>query len=283
MPANEPYVPGCIYGTGESQDWYNGVPQPSNFQGMASWWTVPTVWYCKWVNGQIFVSPTWDFSAWVFAAKIDQDGFMKFQFPYGANRNGVPTIPMDQFVVTFPPVTYPTPPIFPQVLFFTGSTPQVFPSNQNAPALAYNAAASLYGWDEINLLWMPIIALNNNNVTPAPTSPIDTAMSGQIIFFPGQIMFPGQLQSPALGYDVNNQLYGWLSSINEWMPIIAADSLNRSAVLPYNAIAGQLAYGIGGNASLPQNLNAPQLYYSAAATIYGWDFNAKNQIAIISQ
>jgi hypothetical protein len=84
-----PPVPGGIYGTGEEQNVTNGVPVPANFLGQTGWWNPPTNWFVKWVDGQAFVSPTSDFSKWIFACKINYDGAFVFQC-HALNRFGLP-------------------------------------------------------------------------------------------------------------------------------------------------------------------------------------------------
>jgi|SRR3974390_48540 len=90
-----PPVPGGVYGTGLSQDETNGVPGGANYLGMQQWLTVPTSWFSKWVDGQQFVSPTSDFSQYVFAVKMNYDGALVFQCPAFLSL-GLPPFPQPQ-------------------------------------------------------------------------------------------------------------------------------------------------------------------------------------------
>lgn len=86
------------FGTGAFES-TSDLPQAANFYGMPDWWSVPFSWYSKVdKNYQIFVSPTWDFSKWVFAVKINNDGGWVFQ-SRGFTLFGVPS----DLQVTFPP------------------------------------------------------------------------------------------------------------------------------------------------------------------------------------
>lgn len=71
-------IPGNVnfpFGTGQFEDLTGGLSQPSNFFGMAGWWTVPQSWYSRTdANGQIFVSPNSNFTTPVYAVKINQNG-----------------------------------------------------------------------------------------------------------------------------------------------------------------------------------------------------------------
>jgi hypothetical protein len=85
-------------GTGGFQDLTGGTPQPANFYGMAGWWTVPTSWYTRVENGQIFVSPNSDFSRPQYAVKINVDGCWVFQDMMAR------TLAIEGARMTFPPV-----------------------------------------------------------------------------------------------------------------------------------------------------------------------------------
>lgn len=65
-------------GTGGFEDMTNGVPQSSNFFGQSGWWTVPTSWYSKCVDGVIYVSPNADFSNPCYVAKLNHDYTLVF-------------------------------------------------------------------------------------------------------------------------------------------------------------------------------------------------------------
>ncbi len=275
MPAHEPFVPGYVYGTGEEQNWYEGVPQPASFQGMSPWWTVPTNWYIRWINGQIFVSPTWNFVAPTFAAKIDQDGCMKFQFPYGINRNGLPTIPMNQFIVTYPPST-----ITAQCILFEGDTPGILPAVQTLPALAYNRQNSLYGWNTVAALWLPISTSLGANVVVPANAPLE-AGSTQIVFS-STLTFPTDSTLPALFYNVAGSLWGWDTLNQNWIPILTPDGLTVTPTLSGIYDSGQIAFALDVLPITPSDPTDAQLYYGATGTLYGWNTNTNLQIAMIS-
>jgi len=82
------------FGTGGFYDQANTTPQPTNFWGMSNWYTVPTTWYIQGGNGsQWRVSPTWDFSNWVFDAKVNFDGTLVFQCQ-GFDLFGIQQLPV---------------------------------------------------------------------------------------------------------------------------------------------------------------------------------------------
>jgi hypothetical protein len=66
-------------GTGAFQDLTGGVPQPYSFWGQSGFYSVPTSWYIKNVNGVNYVSPNADFSVPKYVARTNVDGVMVFQ------------------------------------------------------------------------------------------------------------------------------------------------------------------------------------------------------------
>jgi len=275
MPAYEPFVPGQIYGTGEEQNWFDGQPQQSSFQGMSPWWCVPTSWYIRTVDSQIFASPTWNFSAWVFAVKIDQDGAMKFQMPYGIRQNGLQR-QLPAFEVTFPPSE-----IFAQAIFFTDLFPSVLPANKDLPALAYGENTFLFGWNNSLYFWFPIIGLNNDHQIPSLMAALD-AGSDQIMMFSDQVLTPNDQTLPALMYNATASLYGWHTKYNYWIPIISPDGLILNAVSSPANPEGQIVFGQSDTPTTPVDQTEPQLFYNANSKLYGWNNSSLSQIAIIS-